>query len=200
MDPLLFAARGIVPIAYAVFAFALGVTAGMLVRRTVPAMTITLAVFVAVQIAVPQLVRPHLIPPTRSTVAITPSNFDQLLIGPDRRVKVGAKPADPGARLQSSPTVDASGHAIDSIPPTPTLSPASGPCAPRAQPAQHPAGADAEFAGCLAEIKRLGYRQRVTYQPSSRFWAFQAYETAIFVGLALLLSGFCFWRLRQRPV
>jgi hypothetical protein len=63
---------------------------------------------------------------------------------------------------------------------------------------QHPAGAEAEFGGCLAEVKRLGYRQRVTYQPSSRFWAFQAYETAIFVGLALLLSGFCFWRLRRR--
>jgi hypothetical protein len=197
MDPLLFAARGIVPIAYAAFAFALGVTAGMLVRRTVPAMAITLAVFVAVQIAMPQLVRPHLIPPTRSTIAITPSNFDQLLIGPDRRVQVSAKPADPGAWVLSSQTVDASGHAIDSIPPTRSLSPTSGPCAPSAQ---HPAGADAEFGGCLAEVRRLGYRQRVTYQPSSRFWAFQAYETAIFFGLALLLGGFCFWRLRHRLV
>ena len=45
--PLLFGARGIVPIGYAAFAFALGVTVGMLVRRTVPAMAITLAVFVA---------------------------------------------------------------------------------------------------------------------------------------------------------
>jgi hypothetical protein len=36
MGPLLFDARGIVPIAYAAFAFALGVTVGMLVRRTCP--------------------------------------------------------------------------------------------------------------------------------------------------------------------
>ena len=64
------------PVGYAAFAFALGVTVGMLVRRTVPAMAITLAVFVAVQIAMPLLVRPHLLPPTRSTVEITESNLD----------------------------------------------------------------------------------------------------------------------------
>ena len=48
----------------------------MLVRRTVPAMAITLAIFVAAQIAMPLLVRPHLLPPTRSTIEITESNMD----------------------------------------------------------------------------------------------------------------------------
>lgn len=199
MDPLLFAARGIVPIGYAAFALALGATAGMVVRRTVPAMAITLAVFIAAQIAMPLLLRPHLMPPTRSTIEITPSNFNQLLIGPDRRVQVGAKPADTGAWVLSSHTIDASGHAIDSIPPTPSLSPISGPCAPpKRAPAQRPAGADAEFAPCLAEVKRLGYRQQVTYQPSSRFWPLQWYESGIYTALALGLAGFCFWRIRRR--
>src|SRR5512132_3458 len=63
MGPVVFAARGIVPIAYAAFACALGVTVGMLVRRTLPTMAITLAVFVAVQFAMPLPVRPHLLPP-----------------------------------------------------------------------------------------------------------------------------------------
>jgi ABC-2 family transporter protein len=45
--PVLFASRGITPIAYAAFAFALGVTVGVLIRRTVPAMAVTLAVFAA---------------------------------------------------------------------------------------------------------------------------------------------------------
>jgi len=40
----------------------------------------------------------------------------------------------------------------------------------------------------------------VTYQPASRYWAFQRYETATFiaVALALALTGFCFWWIRRR--
>jgi hypothetical protein len=187
MSPLLFDTRGIVPIAYAAFVFVLGVTVGMLVRRTLPAMAITLAVFVAVQAAMPLLVRPHLLPPTRSTIQITESNMQDFQVGPDR-IRVSAKAADTGAWVLSSHTVDASGHAIDSIPPSPSLSPFSGPCGP-SQLGPSP---------CLAEITRLGYRQRVTYQPSSRFWAFQWYETGIYTALALGLAGFCLWWIRRR--
>jgi len=38
----------------------------------------------------------------------------------------------------------------------------------------------------------------VTYEPLSRFWALQWYETAIFLGLALVLAAFCFWRVTRR--
>jgi len=31
------------------------------------------------------------------------------------------------------------------------------------------------------------------YQPASRYWLFQTYETLIFAGLALLLALFCLW-------
>jgi hypothetical protein len=197
MDPLLFAARGIVPIGFAAFAFALGVTVGMLVRRTVPAMAITLAVFVALQIATPQLIRPHLVPPTRSIVEITTSNLDDFRLRQDGRVQVSTYAADPGARVLSSRTVDASGHAVDTIP----VSTSSGPCAP---PERAPVVAPTskrpgdELSPCLAELTRLGYRQQVTYQPASRFWALQWYETGIYTGLALGLAGFCFWWLRRR--
>jgi hypothetical protein len=192
MGPLVFDARGIVPIGYAAFAFALGVTAGMLIRRTLPAMAITLAVFVAVQIAMPMLVRPHLIPAVSSTVEISESNLDGLSSnrtgnGPIRVDVKAQAPGDTGAWVLSSQVVDASGHAADTIP----LSPSSGPCAPSGPPGQ-------AISACLAEIKRLGYRQHVTYQPSSRFWAFQWYETGIYTALALGLSGFCFWRIRRR--
>ena len=43
--PPLFGAQGIAPVGYAAFAFALGVTAGLLIRRTIPAMAVTLAGF-----------------------------------------------------------------------------------------------------------------------------------------------------------
>jgi hypothetical protein len=45
----------------------LGVTARVLIRRTVPAMAITLVVFAAIQLIVPNWVRPHLIAPARAT-------------------------------------------------------------------------------------------------------------------------------------
>ena len=51
---------------------------------------------------------------------------------------------------------------------------------------------------CLAQLAGRGYRQLVTYQPASRFWAFQWYETAIFLALAAALAGFCFWCIRRR--
>jgi hypothetical protein len=59
---LVFATHGITPLGYAAFGFALGVTAGALIRRTVPAMAVTLAIFAAVQIAMPLWIRPNLFP------------------------------------------------------------------------------------------------------------------------------------------
>jgi len=49
--PGVFDQRGMVAIGYAAFAFALGVTAGVLIRRTLPAMATTLVAFVAARLA-----------------------------------------------------------------------------------------------------------------------------------------------------
>ena len=43
-----------------------------------------------------------------------------------------------------------------------------------------------------------GYRGYVTYQPASRFWAFQGIETGIFVVLAAILLAVTFWVLKRR--
>ncbi len=60
-----------------------------------------------------------------------------------------------------------------------------------------PRGASVQtlFASCA---RHLGLRNLVTYQPASRYWAFQWYETAIFVAMALALAALCFWRVRHR--
>jgi ABC-type transport system involved in multi-copper enzyme maturation permease subunit len=198
MEPLLFAARGIVPIGYAVFAFALGVTVGMLVRRALPAMAITLAVFVAVQIVMPLLVRPHLVAPVRSTIEITTASLDQLAMSrDDGPVTVRLQPPETGAYagawVLSSQAVDASGDAIEAI-----SVPRTGACGPGEGAAPTGTEPGDELAPCFAEMTRLGYRQQLTYQPATRFWRFQAYETVLFLGLALGLAGFCSWWLRRR--
>jgi hypothetical protein len=43
-----------------------------------------------------------------------------------------------------------------------------------------------------------GYRGYLTYQPASRFWAFQGIETAIFLVLAAVLLGVTFCVLKRR--
>ena len=67
---LVFATHGITPLGYAAFGFALGVTAGALIRRTVPAMAVTLAIFAAIQVAMPLWIRPNLIPASHTVIPI----------------------------------------------------------------------------------------------------------------------------------
>ena len=51
------------PVAYSVFAVALGVLAGTLIRRTLPAMAVTLVDFVAIRLPIEFLLRPHFMTP-----------------------------------------------------------------------------------------------------------------------------------------
>ena len=179
--PLLFASRGIAPIAYALFAFVLGVTVGVLIRRTVPAMAVTLAIFAAVQIAMPLLVRPHLVPAVRATSAFNPATLVSMTnSGNGGQLKVTGAVHLPGAWVLSNQTVTPAGHEFDG--------PAPAACVKTTVP----------FSQCTAALGRLGLRQVVTYQPASRYWAFQGYEAAIFVVLAVGLAGCCAWQIRRR--
>jgi hypothetical protein len=49
---------------------------------------------------------------------------------------------------------------------------------------------------CNDYIESLHFQQTVTYEPASRFWAFQWYETGIYLALAVILAGLCFLRIR----
>jgi hypothetical protein len=147
-------------------------------------MAITLAVFVAVQLAVPALVRPHLLPPVVSTIELgtdNPEGFQVQREGP-RGVSLDA--GDSGAWLLSSRMVDGDGHTVE---PT-DVAITSGPCGPSGRPAPD---------GCLAEMNRRGYRIEVTYQPASRFWPLQWAEAGLYAALALGLAAVCLRRARN---
>jgi hypothetical protein len=192
LSPAMFDARGLAPIGYTAFALALGVSAGIVIRRTVPAMAVTLAVFVAVQIAVPLLVRRH-VAPAHATTTITADNLRGLNarvspsgpIGPVRDLTVAID--KPGAWIIANQTLDPAGRVTRTVPGWVAY------CVPA--PEQVHAGPGVP--GCFTRLARAGYRQRVTYQPAGRYWALQAYETAFFLVLAALLSGFSLWRLRR---
>jgi hypothetical protein len=66
LNPDVFDFRGIVPIAYTLFAFALGAAAGAIFKRTVPAMAVTLVAYLPIKIGV-QAVRGHYLAPLNLT-------------------------------------------------------------------------------------------------------------------------------------
>ncbi len=187
LEPMVFATRGIVPVGYAAFAFAVGVTVGMLVRRSLPAMALTLAVFAAAQVAMPTLVRPHLATPVKASAAISGANVDGVSEGGVLQMRASVQ--DAGAWILSSRTVDRHGDAVAVID---LPDAANKRCeSQRESPSQ--------AMKCVSDAANaLGYRQETTYQPSSRFWRFQWTETGIYGGLALGLTGFCFWWSRRR--
>jgi hypothetical protein len=74
IEPSGFDVEGLVVPAYAFFALAVGIFAGMLLRRTIAAMSLAVTVFVAVRVGVEKLARPHYLSPLHRTVdSLAPS-------------------------------------------------------------------------------------------------------------------------------
>jgi ABC-type transport system involved in multi-copper enzyme maturation permease subunit len=157
----------LVPVAYAVFAMALGICAGALIRRTVPAMAVTLGGFIAVRVAVTLWLRLHYLSAvtvTRSLPAQTRLTGSYWLISQGTRNPAGQLMAGP----QDQPA--AFGVPISSLPKA---------CA----------GLAKSTAGLTSSCRAAltGFRSFVTYQPASRFWPFQGIETGVFAVLAAIL-------------
>jgi hypothetical protein len=179
LGPILFDTRDITPVGYAAFAFAVGVTAGVLLQRMVPAMAATLAGFAFVQVAWPIWIRQYLFAPVHTVVALNSANIFQIETI-NHVLVLSAVPnfSQPGAWVLSSQIVSKSGR-------TPHI-------------AAPPICLGSNMQACQAWIGRLHLRQIVAYEPASRFWDFQWTETAIFLAAAVALAGFCVWRIRTR--
>jgi ABC-type transport system involved in multi-copper enzyme maturation permease subunit len=187
LSAVLFGARDLIPVGSTAFAFALGVTIGLLTRRAIPAIAISLAIFVAVQVAVPLWVRPHLIPPARTVSSLNLTAIDAVGSSfPENNLFVGAMVNIPGAWVYSNQVTTPSGSTSLGLTPQACTTGAA---------KFLPAG---QTNACDAALGRLHLRQVVIYQPGSRYWAFQWLETAMYLLLALLLAGFCAWWINRR--
>jgi len=187
-----FSTRDIVPLAYATFAFALGTTAGLLLRRTIPAMAVTLAVFIGIQILVPATIRPNLLPSTTTTFPInqTTTSRATALYGQAGNFRFDGLGVSQGAWVLSAPPVENSSGQVVYMNSYSDCFPGPGSGA-----ATKPNFDFAQIGACLA-----GYNlhENVTYQPASHYWPLQWYETGIFLTLAAALTGTCFWQIRRR--
>lgn len=200
--PLMFDERGIVIVGYTACAFALGATAGLVIRRTVPAMATTLVAFGAARVAVIQLLRPRFVAALHRSTVLEPTrvgfgrrNSGPLTLQPDA-------PQIPNAWILSTHIVDRAGHGIPAdylarVCPRVVANLAAPPAPGGASRAQVPDDFKNSLNGCIAKVATK-YHLVTTYQPANRYWIFQWYELALFVGVALALCGFCVWWVRRR--
>ncbi len=188
---LAFDTHGVTPLGYAAFAFALGVTIGIFIKRPIPAMAVTLAAFTAVQVAMPLAIRPNLFPPDHTTVAMGSVTGATHVETTGSTITISETvmylASEPGSWILSSQIVNAAGQPVRTIP-ADCVNPGSAPPGGGTEDLQNPqrcAGID-------------GGQVAVSYQPASRYWPLQWIETAIYLALGLLLGGFSYWRLRGR--
>ena len=180
-DNAMFGMRYITPMGYAAFAFALGVTAGVLMRRTLPAMASTLVVFVAARLAESVWVRPYLMPPVHTDTALNIGNGIGFALTPAGLQVVANPPNIPNGWALSSAIVNNAGQApsaaffksaCPSIANNTGAAPGGG--AGVSVKANNAAPQQA-FQDCVTKLAAK-YHEMVTYQPANRFWAFQGIE------------------------
>ncbi|RFU38676.1 transmembrane transport protein [Actinomadura logoneensis] len=190
-DTILFGSRNLAPVGYALFAVTLGTVIGLVVRRTLPAIGVTMAAFIAVQFLVPNLVRPHLMPPETATMAMSADAINRARnlgsITGGSVIGGVTLPDEPDAWISStSPLLTADGRPLSSARFDACLN---------SPPRTGVRGTFGDTAVCLG---KLDLHLRITYQPGTRYWAFQLLETGFYVLLSALLAAFALWRIRHR--
>jgi hypothetical protein len=196
LDPVIFDARGVAPLGDAALAFAIGVTAGVLLRRTLSAMAVTLVAFVAIQVLMPNFVRPHLLPPAHVTV---PMSIQHTQISTNAgsgvsSIQLTGGFSAPGAWVLSDTVITRSGAPSPNV----VMTPAGPVLTPLPKACQPTPGIGINGPNCRTALQGLDLRQSVTYQPASHFWPLQWIETGIYLLLAAGLGWVCVWQVRRR--
>jgi len=166
----LFDLRGVDFAAWTLAAFAIGSFSGALVRRVVPAICATLALYAALALAAALFLRKHYMAPLLT-------RHLQLLEGP--------KTQPFGTDWIIGQTYSKGGHPVSQSAIDGVL---------RAAPETGPKGFDpTEY------LIAHGYTVWTHYQPASRFWPFQWIEGGWLLALSVLLLCATVWLVRRRP-
>lgn len=169
LNILIFDLQGVVPLAYTLFAVALGIAAGTVTRKLLPAMAITLAGFILVRVLLTWLARPHYLAQVERKMSVLSDKVPNELHG-DWVISTGI--------------YDAAGKLIQAN--------ASRRCVPGGPPAGAAAPPD------LAERCDPSFYNLERIQPAGRFWPFQWIESGIFAALAAGLLVLALYRVRRR--
>jgi hypothetical protein len=173
----LFDLQAAVPVGYTLFALALGIFAGTVWRKVLPAMAVTLVGFLGVRAVVTLYARVRYERAEEYKYLLTSETGRNRLQG-DWIYSQSVHRAD-GQRISANSEV------ICGVRPEPTASPVP---TPTASP---------EPDSCIEDYGAGAYNLMV-YQPSGRFWEFQIIETGMFVALAAVLLALAIHQVRRR--
>jgi hypothetical protein len=165
-----FDVEGLVPAAYALFAFAVGAAAGAVLRRSIPALTAALLAFVAVRATVATSLRPRYRPPL-TLVENIEAGSRGIAIGTGNRADWTLDEGFADATGQRLAGTDI--NSLDD---------------------------SARDAGVSLStyMHNQGIQRWVDYHPAGRFWDFQYIEAGIFVGLTAILLALVIWQVKRR--
>jgi hypothetical protein len=166
----LFDLSGVAFAAWSLAAFAIGVLAGMLIRRVVPAIAATLAAYAGLALTAGLFLRERYLPPLLTNNLDLPDSAWAV----SRWYTKAGQFAFPARGSQLVDTVDQLCPGARGAPEGGTL----------LSPAQ-----------CLSQN---GYTQWTSYQPGSRYWPFQWIESGWLLALAVLLIATTVWLVRRR--
>jgi hypothetical protein len=170
----IFDLKGVTFAAWTLAAFAIGALAGLLIRRIVPAMAATLAVYAGLAFATALWLRQHYLAPlvtSNPAGPLSPGATDLLVS--QWYTGANGKPA-------SQAVID---HLLQGLQPV-VINVGPNTRTTSLDPHQY--------------LAQHGYTQWMSYQPASRFWPFQWIESGWLVALALILIATTIWLVRRR--
>jgi ABC-type transport system involved in multi-copper enzyme maturation permease subunit len=183
ITPLIFPGRGLVPVGYAAAGFVIGVTLGLVLRRTVVAMAVTLMVVAGLQVVAPLVVRPWLAQPISTVTALNVGDLDGIGMNVETGdMHLRVQSSINGAWVLQNTVLGADGKSF--------VGPADlTKCGPRAG-----------FETCQEWLKSQNLQVRMAYVPGAKFWTVQWREFGLLVALTTLLSLFALWWIRRKLV
>ena len=175
LSPGLFDLRGVAFAVWTLAAFAIGALAGMLIRRVVPAIAITLAVYAGLALLAANVLRQHYLTPLATSNPNVPAS----------------------AWVTSEWWTKGGKFAFGSRPPfdlIQELCPSSSTAGPGGRIGISSTSSPTQ---CLVQHD---YTQWANYQPASHFWPFQWIEGGWLLALSALLAFVTVWLVRRRAV
>jgi hypothetical protein len=176
LQPNAFSVTGLAIAGWTLVAFALGILAGLLWRRVLPALATAFAGWFGLAYLTVKVLRPrYQTPLTTTSLQLSDRNFFLGQWWTKGGVRVSNSHINSVLQAIGFQQVDGGGGKV-------TVAPGQG------------GGADP-----VQYLLQHGYTQVTQYQPDARFWTFQWIEFGWLALLSLVLIGTALWLLRRRP-